>query len=414
MIVRVHPSRLNGEIHIPSSKSHFQRLLAAAMMAPGESELEFKGLSADVESFLQIIRQAGAEVLLATDRIRVRGTRSLNGNHFSFGESGLAARMLMPLLLLGEQKVHFEARGSLLKRNQQGIVDALFPMGVQSDDFSGFFPFHLQGPLLPGHYTVDASKSSQLVSGLLFALPLLSADSVLNVTGLVSAPYVDMSVQVLADFGIGIKRDGNRFYLRGNQEYIAGKHAVEADWSSAASMAVAALIAGRISLQGLNQQSLQADARIQSLIPFREEADSLMVEQAANQAFLVDLHDAPDLFPVLSALAVYSQGESVLLGTGRLLNKESNRKEAILTEFARLGVNIRAEGNALRILGGSKVKGGTVDAHQDHRMAMALALLGLRAEAPVVVQGAESVQKSYPDFWNHLEQVGVRLERIEA
>ncbi len=408
-------SKIEGELIVPSSKSHFQRLLAASFLAEGTSELFFQGTSDDVESLIEIIQSIARKLIRESDRIIISGGwNNREVASISFGESGLAARLFLPILAIGTNEIHLQAKGSLLHRSQIGIIDALFQMGVSSKDYSGRFPFSIQGPLRAGNYRIDAGESSQFLSGVLFSLPILKNDSQIFSDRIISSPYLDLSLEVLSAFGIKIKRPSfHSFLISGNQEYKAGNHKVEGDWSSAAALLVAAQTAGKIGLKGLNIESKQADRKILEILKhYRQDEDILQLERCADfKAFELDLSDTPDLFPVLASLAALTPGTSRLHGAHRLINKESNRRDALVSEFSKLNIKIEISEDTL-IIDGGNIRGGKVWSHGDHRMAMALAILGLSSGEIVEIEAAESISKSYPGFWGDLIKLGARIHLI--
>jgi len=377
--------------------------LLGSLLAKGESVIYFKDENEDVAAVLELIKALGAEVTRQDDRVLVRGGLQFNQSTYFVGESGLAARMFLPILAMSEETVLLYASGSLRKRKQTGIIDSLLEMGVDLQYTADGFPIYVRGPLRPGSYQLDASKSSQFLTGLLFALPLLHSDSLLQVAKLASRPYIDLTIQTLESFGVFVQQNRYaEFSIPGNQEFTAGSFKPEGDWSGAAFHIVAALLAGSAILHDLNPASAQGDKSILQYIPqtcYSWAGNDLHIKKAYRlPAFQADLSDTPDLFPPLTALAVHAQGTSILHGVGRLVNKESNRQESLIHEFSKLGAVIWSENDCLMIQGGS-LQGGDVNSQNDHRIAMALAVAALKAEAPVNIQNAEAVGKSYPGFW---------------
>jgi 3-phosphoshikimate 1-carboxyvinyltransferase len=401
--ITIQPQDWHRAISCPESKSDLQRMLLGALLANGESFIHVQSLNQDTETVIDLIRSLGADVMLEKNGLRIKGGLRFTESVLNVGESGLAARMFLPVLALSEHKLLLYGSGSLRNRSQIGIIDFLVDMGVDLEWVNNGLPVYVQGPIKPGNYIIDASLSSQFLSGLLFTLPLLSQDSHLQVNHLMSKPYIDLTIKVLGDFSIQIYQDDyTHFVIPGNQQFQSGEFFPEGDWSAAAFFIVAGILAGSVTLANLNPHSPQGDKCVLDFIPksaFSWENGLLRVHKTSRiPCFQADLSHTPDLFPPLVALAAYANGTSILYGADRLVNKESNRLETLISEFSSLGINLWEEENCLMIEGG-KLSGGVVRSHNDHRIAMALAVAALKASDAVVIEGANAVAKSYPGFW---------------
>jgi 3-phosphoshikimate 1-carboxyvinyltransferase len=289
------------------------------------------------------------------------------------------------------------------------MVESLTALDVFCTTESGHAPILVKGPMKGGRIHTDASVSSQFLSGLLMALPLCGKRSVVTVSGLASAPYVRMTVALLRLFGVRIEHDDGleEFVIEGNQAYRPSVYAVEGDWSGASFLLVAGAIAGSVTVRGLNPESFQADRAIAGVLSVagahvETGHDCISVETGALKPFEFDASGSPDLFPPLVALASNCGGKSVIHGLGRLTYKESDRASALHREFKKLGIRVRMEGNTMEVYGGA-AQGAFVDSHNDHRIAMACAVAGLRARGDVVISGSACVSKSYPAFFSDLE-----------
>jgi 3-phosphoshikimate 1-carboxyvinyltransferase len=284
-------------------------------------------------------------------------------------------------------------------------------MNVEVKSTNGFLPIEVQGPLKGGTYTVDGSQSSQYISGLLMALPLLNEPSELCVDNLASKPYVQMTLNTLENFGIQIQHDNfERFLIAGKQEYIPCFYQVEGDWSAASYWLVAAALGAEITISGLSMTSLQADKKmLDALIVagcnLHFSSDGISVKGNEKKAFQFDATHCPDLFPALVSFAAFCPGVSVISGVKRLKNKESDRGLSLKREFEKLGVLIELVDDEMRIHGVNSIDGNTVYSHNDHRIAMCLAIVGLFSRNGVMIENAEAVVKSYPDFWKDFESV---------
>ncbi len=325
------------------------------------------------------------------------------------GESGLCMRMFTPIAALQDKEVMLSASGSLRAR-PMGMVEELGALGVSCKTDHGHAPITVRGPMKGGYVEVDASVSSQLLTGLLMALPLCDKDSLISVSELRSVPYVLMTIELLKYFGVRVHHDEHlkKFFVSGNQTYGPSTYTVEGDWSGASFLLVAGATMGSVTVTGLNHASAQADraildvlervgASIETAVGFR-----LRGKKRELKPFEYDATDCPDLFPPLVALASSCEGKSVIHGLKRLTHKESDRARALLSEFAKLGIVINTIGNSMEVYGGN-IREAVVDAHNDHRIAMACAVAALRAEGSVGIDGEACVSKSYPGFFTDLE-----------
>jgi 3-phosphoshikimate 1-carboxyvinyltransferase len=305
--------------------------------------------------------------------------------------------------------------GSLLKRPVQMIVDSLNQLGCRCQTQDGFLPVWIKGPLKSGKAVIDGSVSSQLLTGMLMALPITRGDSEIRVNNLQSLPYIDMTINILNKFGIFVThKQYEIFHIPGKQKYHPTTITVEGDWSGASFLLVAGALAGAVTVQGLQTESLQADRQILRALGYA----GARIETGENQvsvyhdelrAFDFDATHCPDLFPPLVALAAHCNGVSRIEGVGRLIHKESNRAKVLQEEFYKLGISMRVEGGNLYVTGPSLMKTGEVDSHGDHRIAMAAATVAMIARTPVKILGMECVAKSYPGFFQDLKSLGGRI-----
>ncbi len=403
--------RLSGTITPPCSKSYAQRALAAALLAEGETVLRNLDFCDDTLSAIRVIETLGAKVERLDERtVRVFGGLAPQSNVLNVGESGLATRMFTPIASLCNMPITIEGRGTLLYRPMHMMIEPLRKLGVDVRDGGGRLPVEVCGPIKGGEIEVDGSVSSQFLTGLLMALPLAEEDTTIAVENAVSKPYLDMTIDMASKFGVKISHnDYKEFYVEGSQEYEAVDIAIEGDWSAAAMMLVAGAIAGKITLTNISLLSKQADVAICDALVragalVTSEPNSITVEERDLAAFEFDATQCPDLFPALAALAAAAEGESVIYGTHRLEHKESNRAEAIKHEYAKLGIEVRLEGDAMYIRGG-EIHSAECESYHDHRIAMSLAVSALRSDGEILIHNAECVAKSYPDFFEVLEEL---------
>lgn len=409
MKTTIHKGRIAGSITAPASKSYAQRAVAAALLAGGETTLTHLDLCNDTRAALDVARRLGASVSHEGTTYTIRGGLNPVSTKLNIGESGLATRLFTPIASLCHMTITINGEGSILRRPIEMMEEPLQALGVEVISNGGYLPISVKGPMRGGEIHVDGSLSSQFITGLLMALPLSPNDTVLHVENLKSRPYVDMTIDLAARFGVAIEHNNyEQFYIAGGQHYTPCTYNIEGDWSGASCLLVAGATAGSITIRNLNHISLQADlAIIEALARAGAEIittnSSVTVHGGPLHAFEFDATDCPDLFPALAALAASCEGTSVLTGTQRLTYKESNRAKTIAEVFGRLGIGVDlSEENTMRITGGP-VSSAVVDSHNDHRIAMAAAVAALSSDDSVVIEGADAADKSYPNFWNDLD-----------
>ena len=409
MKTTIHKGRIAGSITAPASKSYAQRAVAAALLAGGETTLTHLDLCNDTRAALDVARRLGASVSHEGTTYTIRGGLNPVSTKLNIGESGLATRLFTPIASLCHMPITINGEGSILRRPIEMMDEPLQALGVEVISNGGYLPISVKGPMRGGEIHVDGSLSSQFITGLLMTLPLSPNDTVLHVENLKSRPYVDMTIDLAARFGVAIEHNNyEQFYIAGGQHYTPCTYNIEGDWSGASCLLVAGATAGSITIRNLNHISLQADlAIIEALARAGAEIitsnSSVTVHGGPLHAFEFDATDCPDLFPALAALAASCEGTSVLTGTQRLTYKESNRAKTIAEVFGRLGIGVDlSEENTMRITGGP-VSSAVVDSHNDHRIAMAAAVAALSSDDSVVIEGADAADKSYPNFWNDLD-----------
>jgi len=415
MIVTVSPSTLSGTVSAPSSKSHFIRLVAAAMLAKGESKIYHPSACDDAMAMLKITGEIGATISKEKDFIRISGNPDFSGKRrFDCGESGLAARLMIATGSLFDDEVTVTGQGTLLKRKLGNIASPLQQLGVRCVSGEQNLPFTISGPAKGGTVMVDGSDSSQFVSGLLMALPLAKEDTILVVENLKSRPYIDLTLEVLKSFGIIIQHaDYQRFIIKGNQQSKPAEIHTEGDWSGGAFLLVAAAVNGGLRITGLDPTSRQADRAILDALKsagadLTFENQEIVVKKGNLKAFTFDATHCPDLFPPLAVLAANSSGVSIIHGVNRLIHKESNRAEALNEALGKMGIIIQIHDNTMQITGG-KIHGSRIASHNDHRIAMAGAVMALNAQGKTLIGDAECVSKSWPEFFKTMSAAGAKI-----
>ncbi|HTQ27173.1 MAG TPA: 3-phosphoshikimate 1-carboxyvinyltransferase [Puia sp.] len=421
--VIIQPSSVGGSIMAPASKSSMQRACAAALVRRGLSLLRNPGRSNDDQAAIGVIRGLGADITGQADgslRISSHGVQPVQ-TEIHCGESGLGIRMFTPLVALSEKRITINGEGSLRNRPMDFFDEVLPQLGVEVRSQQGRLPLQIRGPLRPKNIEIDGSLSSQFLTGLLMAYSAAGASDVaIRVRNLTSRPYVDLTLKVMRDFGLNVPDNNGyeSFYFTAPPSEDALStvdYTVEGDWSGAAFLLVTGAIAGSISIKGLDIHSTQADRAVLEALSaagadVKLAPDHINIGPAALRAFQFDATNCPDLFPPLVALAAYCRGVSVIKGVGRLAHKESNRALTLQEEFAKMNVEIRLEGDAMLVRGGWEVTGAAVHSHHDHRIAMACAVAALQAQGATSIREAQAVNKSYPDFYQHLQKLGAALQ----
>lgn len=409
------PGRIRGICISPGSKSYAQRALAASLLTEGTTVLHHLDFCKDTLSAIHCIESLGAKVRRADDRtLIVEGGLHPSTDRLDVGESGLAARLFAPIASLCHTPMRIEGEGTLLHRPMLPMIETLRQFGVRVRDGGGFLPIEVCGPLRGSEVTIDGSISSQFATGLLLALPLARQETTIHIVRPVATPYLDMTIDTARQFGIEIlHKDYREFYIPGGQCYHPAEIDIESDWSAAALLLVAGAVAGQVTVRHLPTLSKQADMVVMEALVHAgaaviDEGDTVTVSHRPLQAFTFDATLCPDLFPALATLAAAADGVSVIRGTSRLENRESNRAETLREEFEKLGIEIDLDEEDTMKVRGGKIRGGRVDSHGDHRIAMTLAIAALIAEGPVTIEGAECVAKSFPDFFERLDALRIR------
>ncbi len=404
-----------------------QRACAAALLYSGKTTIFNPGNSNDDLAALDIIQKLGASVLsqeegslvISCNNNFITGIRDIN-----CGESGLSIRMFTPIAALSNQPIIINGEGSLLKR-PMNFFDEIFPqLGISVESKNGMLPLKIKGPLQPKDITIDGSLSSQFLTGLLFAFAKAATQIVtITVNNLKSKPYIDLTLQVLKHFGFNVENNSYESFTIKPINHLANQsinYTVEGDWSGAAFLLVAGAVAGKVVVKGLDVFSTQADKTIlKALIDCGanisiEEKQIIVAPSLRNEGkpFHFNATDCPDLFPPLVALAAYCKGTSVIEGVSRLAHKESDRALTLQQEFAKMGVEIILQGDLMMVKGGEGLKGATVHSRHDHRIAMACAVAALKANGKTIIEEAEAINKSYPDFYKHLQILNADVSLI--
>ena len=439
MVAIVHPSKLSGSQIAPASKSSMQRACAAALIHIGKTIIHNPGHSNDDLAALDVIQKLGANVITQKPtnekvdstyiEVNSNGIKPI-GPSMNCGESGLGIRMFTPIAALSNELISIEGKGSLVKRPMHFFDEILPLVGVKVQSKKGFLPIEIQGPLVPTNITIDGSLSSQFLTGMLMAYAATEKQDVeIKVIDLKSKPYIDLTLAVLNSFGWKVEHinyESFRFLAHAPIQPVI-EYTVEGDWSGAAFLLVAGAIAGPIKVKGLQINSTQADKKIMEALiianaNMMHEEDGILIGPAADLssnnsynynaliAFEFDATDCPDLFPPLVSLASVCKGVTIIKGVSRLAHKESDRGMTLQTEFAKMGIQIDLLGDEMHIHGGTVIQSATVFSQHDHRIAMACGVAALVANGPIEITEAEAINKSYTDFFTHLQELGAKVD----
>ncbi|OPL08762.1 MAG: 3-phosphoshikimate 1-carboxyvinyltransferase [delta proteobacterium ML8_F1] len=414
MQVTIQPQRLKGTLKIPPSKSVSHRAVIAASLARGHSKVSNLLYSNDILATCDAMEGFGALINKRDNWAEIIATGQLKnpGRPIDCKESGSTLRFLVPLGGVVEEPVVFTGEGRLKTRPMTPYFEIFKDKNIRYA-YNDALPLSVEGALTPGTYSLAGDVSSQFITGLLFVLPLLQGDSEITVTSpLESKPYVDISLEVLKTFGIRVENyNHEKFVIPGFQQYTPADFTVEGDYSQAAFWIVAGLIGGEITVEGLRKDTLQGDRAIIDIARAMggniETADEgVVARKSRTRGMTIDASQCPDLVPILTVLAALSEGKTRIVNASRLRLKESDRLKAIAEELNKLGAQIIENPDGLDIYGKEHLKGGEVDSWKDHRIAMSLAIASIRCTEAVSIHGAQAIEKSYPNFFEHFKSLG--------
>ncbi len=422
MNVLIEPSAIKGEVAIIPSKSHLHRLLICAALATKECLLCCQDTQAeDIQATIACLEQLGARIDKTEQGFLVRPieTDKIQGIcRLPCRESGSTLRFLLPIMAALGVTVEFHMEGRLPQRPMDTIIFELSRMGAVITRPKETV-LRCEGKLREGAYCLAGNISSQYISGLLFALPLLDGDSVLDIVPPIeSKPYIDMTVEAQNMFGISHVEVGTQYKVAGNTQYQSpASIKVEGDWSNAAFwLCGGSMPKGDVTVTGLHKDSLQGDKEVLSVLKrmgaqIHSTGNAICIEEKHRVATVIDAKEIPDLVPVLAAVAAVSEGETHIVNAKRLRLKESDRLESVTQTLSALGAKIEQREDGLVIQGVKRLQGGTVDTWGDHRIAMMAAIVSTACLDQVEIQNAQVVNKSYPTFWSVLSSLGVIVRK---
>ena len=401
MVVTINPGKLKGEVSVPPSKSVAHRLIIAAALAKGESTITNIAMSKDITATLDAMRALGADITVNGDTAVIKGIQSPPRKAtIDCCESGSTLRFLIPVACALGVETTFVGRGKLPQRPITPYLEELPKHGVEFD-YHGTMPFTVRGKLQKGEYSISGDISSQFVTGLIFAMAVMEGDSRLTLTTpLQSKPYVDITADCLEKCGVSVENTDNGYLVKGG-ELHGFEASVEGDYSQAAFFYVADSLGCSIDIKGLDEKSSQGDKKVVEICE-----EIVYNKNGGLNSFELDCSDIPDLVPVLAVLASFCKGKSRIYNVGRLRIKESDRLDAVTKCLNALGGNVTQGEDFLEIEGTQSLGGGRVDCFNDHRIAMAMAVAAVRCTNPVILEGAQCVEKSYPDFFEVYKALG--------
>jgi 3-phosphoshikimate 1-carboxyvinyltransferase len=430
MDIKVWPGRLSGKVKAPPSKSMAHRAIICASLAGGKSVIRGISGSKDMEATIGCMQALGADIKRINDDrdVEITGVEGRTAKQrplLDCIESGSTLRFVLPIAAALGAACDFTGRGKLPERPMTPLADEMKKKGVTfNPDGRDSLPFSIEGKLRSGIYSIPGNISSQYISGLIFALPLLDADSEIHITGnLESAGYIALTLQMVRDFGIVIEETDYGFRVPGNQKYRSVDAEVEGDYSNAAFWMAAAACGSDLEITGLRADSVQGDRKAADILEESgadvkcvKDSDgnncSFIIDGSSMKGIDVECRDIPDIVPILSVAAAKAEGTTRFLDAGRLRIKESDRLAAMADCLGRLGAVVEEHEEELIVTGGTLKGGCEVSGYNDHRIVMSMAVAALICEEPLIIRGAEAVSKSYPDFFEEYVRLGGRADVI--
>lgn len=415
MNLTIKPSKLIGRVDAPSSKSYSHRMIIAAALADGVSEISGINSSEDIEATAEAMTALGAKILCDENVYTIKGiSKPAEKASINCRESGSTLRFLIPIAAALGCEAEYSGSGKLPSRPIDCYERELVKKGVKIERKAGVMPFSVSGKLLGGDFYVEGDVSSQFITGLMFALPLCNEDSRIILTSrLESKPYADMTTAALRKFGIEIEETTGEngfpvYNIRKNQRYKSADCMVEGDYSQAAFYYVANALGSEIEIGNLNESSVQGDKQICGILG---EIGYGKLSCGEYEPFTADVSDTPDIVPILAVLGCFAKGVCRIVGAKRLKIKESDRLKAISDALNGIGGNIVCGEDFLEIHPIKAFTGGIVNGCNDHRIVMAAAIASTMSKGEVTITDSEAVAKSYPDFWTDFKKLGGNTAR---
>ncbi len=400
--IKIVPKKLKGEVKIPPSKSMAHRAIICASLSNGASNITNIDYSDDIIATIKAMESLGTVFNKTKDALIVDGSKTytLKNSFIDCNESGSTLRFLVPISIVKENSVQIVGKGNLGKRPITTFYEIFDRQNIEYSFKENELDLKISGKLKNDTFKVKGNISSQFISGLLFSLPLLEGDSVIEITtDLESKSYIDLTLSCLKTFGIEVVNENyERFIIKGNQEYKASDYEVEGDYSQGAFFYCANFLGNDIDIKGLDENSLQGDKQCVDIIKEFLASDGKDV--------IIDANNCPDIIPVVTVAASLRNGNTSIINAGRLRIKECDRLAAICKELNKLGADVTEHCDSISVKGVKELSGGNVCTYDDHRMAMALAIASTRATGEIVIDNKKCVSKSYPSFWEDFKKLG--------
>lgn len=424
MKVLIRPKKLKGVIDIVPSKSYSHRAIIAASLAKGRSIIRNVLFSNDINSTISACEAFGAKIEKYDNYLVIDGVEKVSREKdaINVGESGSTIRFMIPIMLTNSSRMKFIGENNLVNRPLDAYFDIFEEQEISyAHPLVANLPLVTEGGLKPAVYEIDGNVSSQFITGLLFALPLLDGDSEIVIRGkLESKSYIDLTLDILKLFGIEIINDNySKFIVKGNQKYRPHDYVIEGDFSQAAFFLSMGALGNDISLGCMNMDSLQGDRKI--IDDIKALGGEIIFENNLLKALptkllgnTIDLSQTPDLGPTLSVLASICDGDTKFINAGRLRIKECDRITCVKEELNKLGACVSESSDEMYFTGVQSLSGSLeLNSHNDHRIAMALAVASTVCNTPLLIDGAECVKKSYPHFWSDFVKLGGDIDAID-
>lgn len=418
--VKFSPFVPNGTVNVPPSKSDVHRAIICAAMANGVSRISPVALSNDIKATIGCIKALGADAVLENNVLTVDGTNMYKNKTalLDCGESGSTLRFFIPIAAVGNVNATFVGKGKLPQR-PIGIFTEALPKAGTTCETEGGLPLEINGQLKSGIFEIPGNVSSQFITGLLLALPILEGDSEIVLTSpLESVGYIAMTIRTMKQFGVNIDTTESGWHIKGGQTYKSCNYTTDGDWSQAAFFMVLGAVSGKVTVKGVAKDSTQGDKKCAEILArfgakVTQLDNEVTVEKGELKAITIDASQIPDLVPVLSVCAAFAEGTTKIINAERLRIKECDRLKATAELLNNLGGKVKELSDGLEITGVSSLKGGNVNGYNDHRIVMSAAVCAARSDEDITATFAMSINKSYPDFYIDYNSIGGKANVLD-
>lgn len=418
--VKFSPFVPKGTVNVPPSKSDVHRAIICAAMANGVSRISPVALSNDIKATIGCIKALGADAVLENNVLTVDGTNMYKNKTalLDCGESGSTLRFFIPIAAVGNINAIFVGKGKLPQR-PIGIFTEALPKAGTVCKTEGGLPLEIKGQLKSGIFEIPGNVSSQFITGLLLALPILEGDSEIVLTSpLESVGYIAMTIRTMKQFGVNIQATEKGWHIKGGQSYKTCDYTTDGDWSQAAFFMVLGAVSGKVTVKGVAKDSTQGDKKCAEILArfgakVTQLDNEVTVEKGELKAITIDASQIPDLVPVLSVCAAFAEGTTKIINAERLRIKECDRLKATAELLNNLGGKVKELSDGLEITGGSSLKGGNVNGYNDHRIVMSAAVCAARSDEDITATFAMSINKSYPDFYIDYNSIGGKANVLD-